>query len=191
MKLTTTARCNRTPAALLALEELGVPYALEVVPDGAFLERHGRLGPTLEQGPLLLFEHNAIVRHLARTHPDSPLAAATEAEACAIDGWMDFSLSHLRAPLARVGEAMLAAPGAPPPPALFAPVARALAVVESALDGREHLLGRFTFADCAFAGFDGLARLGLSLSPWPRFEAYVARVAARPASERARLKRAV
>lgn len=193
MKLTTTARCGRTPAVLLALEELALPYELEVVADGTFLERYGRLGPTLQDGELLLFEQNAIVRHLARGHAGSPLAPASEAEACALDQWMDFSLSHLRPPLGRLRESMTTGgPGAgSPPPELLAPVKRALGVLDQALSGKEYLLGRFTFADCAFAGLEALAMLGPIFSGVPSLKAYVERLAARPASERARSRRPV
>ena len=190
MKLSTTARCGRTPVVLLALEELELPCLVEVLPEGSFTERLGRMGPVLEDGALTLFEHNAMLRHLARLNPTSSLSPANEAEASAIDQWMDFSLSHLRANLARLGDAMAANPDTAPPPELLALVKRALTVLDAGVAKQDYLLGRFTFADCAFAGLEMLSRLGPVTNGLPSLSAWIERLAARPSSLRVKARRA-
>ena len=190
MKLSTTARCGRTPAVLLALEELGLPYSVEVMPEGSFTERLGRMGPVLEDGAHTVFEHNAMLRHLARLNPTSSLSPANEDEASAMDQWMDFSLSHLRANLARLGDAMAANPGTSPPPELLTPLKRALTVLDAAVAKQDFLLGRFTFADCAFAGLEMLSRLGPVMNGLPPLQAWIERIAGRPAWMRVKARRA-
>lgn len=188
MKLSSTRQCGRTPAILLALEELDLSCALETLPDGAFLERYQRVGPILEDGALVLFEHNAMLRHLARTHPTSPLSPRDEAESCVMDQWMDFSLSQVRASVARLGEAMHANPGAPPPGGLVPPVKRALGVLDAAVKGREYLMDRFTFADCAFAGLERVTQMGALVDELSAMQAWMGRLASRPAWARMRAR---
>ncbi|WP_298374871.1 glutathione transferase GstA [Azospirillum sp.] len=62
-----------------------------------------------------------------------------------------------------------------------------LAVVDQQLSGKSHLTGdAFTVADAyLFVVLSWLPRMGLDVSPWPNLEAFVARVAARPAVQAA------
>lgn len=62
-----------------------------------------------------------------------------------------------------------------------------LAVVDQQLSGKSHLTGdAFTVADAyLFVVLSWMPRMGLDLSPWPNLEAFVARVAARPAVQAA------
>ena len=64
---------------------------------------------------------------------------------------------------------------------------KALGIVESALEGKEYLVGgKFSYADLAVAGFvPFLARLGADLSSFKNIQAWSARCTARPALARA------
>ncbi|MGN6389307.1 MAG: glutathione S-transferase family protein [Burkholderiaceae bacterium] len=84
---------NASLAPHMLLEELGVPYALELVdregdahkrPDYLALNPSGRI-PVLVDGDLVLFESAAICLHLADRHPEAgllpPLGSAARAHA--------------------------------------------------------------------------------------------------------------
>ena len=82
-----------------AAEELGLAYAHENaggsfgVVDGAqyrALNPNGRI-PVLEDGEVVLWESNAIVRYLARRYGQAGFAAAGEARWAAADKWMDWA----------------------------------------------------------------------------------------------------
>src|SRR6185295_13311517 len=66
--LRSTRNCPNTPRVRFALEEMGVPYELELVPDGTFTREYGIPGPELVEGDARIVEVNAILRHVARRH---------------------------------------------------------------------------------------------------------------------------
>jgi glutathione S-transferase len=91
---------------LWAAEEIGVSYeqinaggAYGVVNDAAYLAMNpnGRV-PCLEDGDLVLWESNAIVRYLARQYGREPFAPADAASWAAADKWMDWTSFSLAAP---------------------------------------------------------------------------------------------
>ena len=89
---------------LWALDELGLPFAHEIVggphggldrPEFAALSPVGRV-PVLQDGPLTLWESHAILRHLARVH-GTPIAPSDAALPVA-DQWMEYVTSTLQPP---------------------------------------------------------------------------------------------
>ena len=85
---------------------------------------------------------------------------------------------------------MAANPGRPAPEELLVPVKRALSVLDAAVAENEYLLGRFTLADCAFAGLEMLSRLGPITAGLPSLQAWIGRLAGRPAWERVKVRQA-
>ena len=181
IRLKTTARCMRTPDVVMALEELGVAYAVERVSDGFFSSMFGRMGPQLLDGELGVFEPAAIIRHLARQH--APLSGE---DACRADEWMDLAISQLRPAVGRLG-AQRRAPGGGVPATIADETDRltsALTVIDRGLRDREFLLGRFTIVDCAFTMLAMLPMLGVDLEPFPAALTYRDRLMARPSFTR-------
>ncbi len=164
MRIHTTPGCAATRRVQLALAVAGTPYDRIEHPDGWFQREHRRNGPMLEDGPLHLFEINAILRHVARTSgalwPRDPAAAAIA------DQWMDFALSNLRPAFMRftAGERE--------------PIAVPLAILDAALADRDWLAGEPTVADVAFLLLAALPAHGVSLEPYPRLAPWLERIAA-------------
>jgi glutathione S-transferase len=174
------------------LEEIGEPYELTVMDseEGRGEEHRTRhpLGrvPVLEDDDGLLFESAAICLHLADRHPDSGLLAApgTRERALAYQ-WVCFAPAELEPALFETWSM------AERDPERAASARRrfdaAAGAVEAALDGQEYLVANsFGVADVlvgtavAFTTRAGFAdELPVSLKE------YVARLAARPAFQRA------
>ena len=182
------------------LEELGIPYRLELLDfaDGslrsdAYLAKNplGRV-PTLEDGGLVIWESGAILEYLLESHgggrlappPGSPLRPR-------FLQWLHFGEATLVQPLADViGHSFLRPEGQRIP--AIVPDAQerfraALAVVERALEGREYLVGEsFGAADISVGYVLQLAKLTGQLGDsFPNVAAYLERLSRRPAFQRA------
>lgn len=81
-------------------EELSLPYQRHDVGgtfgmDDAYLARNPNLLiPTIEDGPLTLWESNAILRYLAARHPQAGLWPEDPAVRALADRWMDWQFSY-------------------------------------------------------------------------------------------------
>ncbi|HCJ29613.1 MAG TPA: glutathione S-transferase [Pseudomonas sp.] len=92
--------------ALWCLEELGVPYtridaggAFGVVDESDYAAMNpNRLVPCLQDGELVLWESNAIVRYLAAQYGEETLWNANPRQRAGADKWMDWVTSSLAAP---------------------------------------------------------------------------------------------
>jgi glutathione S-transferase len=91
---------------LWTAEELGLTYeqinaggAFGVVNDAEYLAMNpnGRI-PCLQDGDLVLWESNAIVRYLARQYGRAPFVADDAASFASADKWMDWTSFSLAAP---------------------------------------------------------------------------------------------
>jgi len=164
-----TVNCVNTPRVLLALEELGVPYQVEVADDGFFNRTYGSPGPTFEDGGLIVVEIGAVLRHVGRAYGLWPAGLAEQAE---IDRWME--LQHRR-----LGTALW--------PELKADkAARLLALLDARLEGRDWLIGEFSIGDCSWSLYaQPSMRARLPIDGAPRVAAWLDRIAARPAWARA------
>jgi glutathione S-transferase len=174
------------------LEELGEPYEVIVIsreegrgPD--HLARHplGRV-PVLEQDGAFVFESAAICLHLADMHPEAGLIAplATHERALAYQ-WATFAPAELEPPLI---EAAMQAERDPER------AAKARARFDAAADavagalGEEHYLlaGGFGVADVLVGtALAFTARAGFADELPANLKSYLARLAARPAYQRA------
>ncbi|TCD24579.1 glutathione S-transferase [Pseudomonas sp. IC_126] len=92
--------------ALWCLEELGVPYtrvdaggAFGVVGEAEYIAKNpNRLVPCLEDGELVLWESNTIVRYLAAQYGEGTLWSTDPRQRAGADKWMDWATSSLATP---------------------------------------------------------------------------------------------
>ncbi len=180
---------GRPIRAAWALEEVGEPYELVMVTRGDE-EHRGRhpLGrvPALEDDQGIIFESAAICLHVADLHPEAGLTAApgTHERALAYQ-WAVFAPAELEPPLI---EAAIHAKTDPERSATARKRFDAgMAAVSGALGDDEYLVaGRFGVADIMVGSALGwVARAGLEDTLPENIRAYVARLTARPAYQRA------
>lgn len=175
---------TRSSRVLWLLEEIGAPCELmKLAPEErkstVHLARHplGRV-PALElDDGTVMFESAAICLQLADFHPDAgmigPLGSTERALAYQ---WVLFGMTELEAPLYR----WLRADSEDS--TLREPFAQAAAALNSAVEGRDWLLGdQFTVADVICASVLGSAHSRGLLGEWPGLKGYVERAEARPA----------
>ncbi len=159
---------------MFALEELGLAYELEAVPDGTFNKGWGSPGPTLEDDDVFVIEPAAILRHLVR-RTGGKLWPSSLALQAAGDRWIDF----LQRRLVRTFDTNDAAK-----------IADKLGFLEKQLEHGQWLLGDdLTILDCLYAYLgQTYARERIPFDRFPAIAAYVARLEARPALVRANAK---
>ena len=182
---------SRSARVRWLLEEIGADYEITLVPreDRAtdeYRARHplGRV-PAFDTEGGTLFETAAISLHIAENHTEADLLPPVGSyDRALVYQWISFGLTEIEPFL---GEASRAAESDPE----RAEVARervrgAVAVLDRTLDSHEFLVAdTFSLADilCGSALFPA-RRTGLTTDA-PNVEAYLARLEARPARERA------
>ncbi len=176
-----------------ALEEVGQPYEVRLVPwakfkEEAHLKRNpfGQI-PTYEEGELTLFESGAIVLHIAQRFPGL-LPQDADARARAIM-WMFAALNTVEPPILELQNAVLSEADKPWAvdrlPLVKDRVRAGLKPLAAALGDADWLDGAFGAGDLLMAHtLQRLKRSGL-LDESPALAAYVARAEARPAYQRA------
>ena len=106
IKLWGRSNSTNVKKALWCLEELEVPYtridaggAFGIVDEPEFIAKNpNKLVPCLEEGELVLWESNAIVRYLAAQYGQGALWHPDPAERARADKWMDWTTSTLAGP---------------------------------------------------------------------------------------------
>lgn len=180
------------------LEELGLPYTLRrvafVPPSGRFFSQTTPLGklPTLEDGEVTIAESGAILEYVIERHGDGRLAPPVGSAARGrYFHWMHFAEGTLSVPLSTILWHGFYKGDADQVPTVMADASErahtTLAVVEQALEGREYLADPgFTAADIMMAFTLTAARVfGVLDERYPNLNAYLARLEARPAFQRA------
>ena len=190
---------SRSVRALWLFNELGLPYELEIYPLGdksmrtpEYLKVHplGRV-PALEDGDLTIFESGAIVQYVLEKYGDGTMVPATGS----IDypvylQWLHYAEGMI---MPQVNIIVVET--------IFLPeerrnqtnvdratklLTRMLTAVDMHLQDREFLAGEFSGADimtghaCIVSG-----RLGADISDKPNIAAYIDRLEARPALQKA------
>lgn len=179
------------------LEELGIPYQLELVrfeiPKTPFSQKTplGKL-PVLEDGDVVMFESGAILEYVLERYGNGKLAPApgTAARAAYLQ-WIHFSEATAFPPLGEIVRNTIFKPEAERNPVVVADAKNraeiTLDVVERHLAGKQYLLGEeFSGAD-VMMGFTLLTakRFGVLAERFPNLNAYLARLEARPALQKA------
>ncbi|MEQ9643360.1 MAG: glutathione S-transferase family protein [Alphaproteobacteria bacterium] len=193
---------TRSVRIVWLFEELGLPYELESyklgdpsmrTPEYRKVHPMGRV-PALEDGDLTIFESGAIVEYVLARHAGGRLRPAEEAPEFPLYlQWLHYAEGMLMPPVnIIVVETILL----PPERRNETNVARAtkllgqiLGAVDAHMAGREYLAGDFSGADIMTGHACSVAtRLGADVSDKPNVSAYVERINARPALQRAREK---
>jgi glutathione S-transferase len=183
---------GRPPRVRWALEEAGAPYeyvvmSTEVGSGAEHAERHplGRV-PVLETDEGLLFESGALCLHIADLNPESGLIPATGThERAQVYQWAFFAMTELEPAMLRAWSARRRA-DADAVVAADARLEKAFDALGAALHGCSYLIGdRFTIADIVVGGVCESARKYDLLPGSPGVRAYLERLDARPAKQRA------
>ena len=185
--------CSLAPH--IALRELGLPFEAVAVSlehkttaDGADYLAINPKGyvPALElDAGGVLTECPAILQYLADRKPDAGMAPANGTlERYRLQEWLGFINSEIHQ---RFGPLIHVATEPVQQQAREA-LARRFDLVESALRGRDYLLGeRFTVADAyLYTVVNWTARAGIERAHWPALAGFHARIGARPAVQAAR-----
>jgi glutathione S-transferase len=180
----TTRGCMRTPLILFALEEVAAPHEIAIRDAGHFERTHHTLGPMLRDGDFVLLELDAMLRHLARSRGGGTLMPDDPRETATVDRYMELQAT------ARLAAVRVLTARSSPPEDAIATVRRCLAALEQALEGRDHLIGRFSVADLHAPVIGHLAGSAFGLADFPAVAAWAARVAARPTWRRAEARAA-
>ena len=190
---------TRSVRAVWLMEELGIPYELEMhklgdpamrAPEYRKVHPMGRV-PALEDGDVTIFESGAIVEYVLARHGDGKLRPAVDAaEFPAYLQWLHYAEGMIMPPVnIIVVETILL----PPERRNDGNVARAtkllgqmLSAVDAHMEGREYLAGEFSGADIMTGHACTVSRrLGADVSDKPNVEAYIERCNARPAMQKA------
>jgi len=189
---------SRSLRLLLLLEELDVPYQVVRFQRDATRRAPAELrdvhplgkAPVIRDGDLVLAESGAIVEYLVERHGGGRLAPRPDTAAWGLYlHWLHFAEGSAMLPLLLelfLGMGLI--PGGKDGMLggfIAAELARQLDYVERELGEKEHLLGAFTAADVMMGFPLDLAERQGHLAGRPRLLAYVARLRARPAYQRA------
>jgi len=180
---------------LWALEELKVPYErtdaglqFGVVNEPFYrkMNPNGRV-PTIEDDGFVLWESNAIVRHLSAKHGTGTLCPDDARARADADRWMDWTTSTVAPAITPVFWGLIRTP--PEKRNMAAIVAeaekagQAFQVLDQSLEGRDYVAGRnFTMGDIPLGAFVyRWYALDVKRPTLPRVEAYYRRLQQRPA----------
>ena len=190
---------SRSVRAIWLFEELGLPYGLEIFPLGdpkmrapEYLKVHpmGRV-PAVTDGDVTIFESGAIVQYILTKYGEGRFQPTADSPTFPdYLQWLHYAEGMLMPPV----NIIVVEP-------LFLPedrrnqtnvdratklLSRMLSAVERGLGGHDYLIGEFSGADI-MTGHACIvsARLGGDISDKPNVSAYIDRLQARPALQRA------
>lgn len=182
------------------LEEAGLPYEITIVdiiqggqddPGFRAVNPNGKI-PALADGDVRVFESAAILQYLGRR--TGHFYPADETVRTRIDSWLFWQMSGLGPMSGQVNWFARAAQkeGRDPAETGLAlhryrkETARLFAVLERELDARDYLCGDYSIADmCVWPWIEKYPENGGGLSAHPNIAAWHARIAQRPAVQRA------
>ncbi len=180
-------------------EELGLDYELEQFTLGdprmrapEYLEVHplGRV-PVLEDGDIRIFESGAIVEYVLAKYGDGRLVPDQSTPAFAdYLQWLHYAEGMLMPPVNTLVVETIILPedkrNQVNVDRAIKLLTRMLGAVDKALDGRDYLAGDFSGADIMTGHASIVAsRLGADISDKPNLAAYIDRLKARPALQKA------
>lgn len=184
----------------IALEEMGLAYEVVLVSilggeqssaDFLAVNPNGRI-PALEDGEVRVFESAAILQYLGRkTRQFYPADETVRAQ---IDSWLFWQMAGLGPMSGQVNwfERAAAKPGRDPAETSLAlhrfrkETARLFGVLDRQLGGQDYLCGDYSIADmCCWTWIDRYPDNGGGLDPFPDLATWHARIARRPAVQKA------
>jgi glutathione S-transferase len=184
----------------LALYETGISFGSHPLdlrkprsPEYLALNPVGKV-PTLIDGATTLWESNAINWYLAETYPQAGLLPSTPEGRASVLRWAFFQASHVSPAATAVHRSINPAhvrylgqhTDAREAEVGRQELARFLPVLESALSKSDWLVGDYSLADIAFAPHLGfLVQYGFDFPGTPRVRAWLERIRARPAWQKA------
>ncbi|MEZ5850849.1 MAG: glutathione binding-like protein [Hyphomicrobiaceae bacterium] len=167
--------------------DFGGPFGGLDTPEYGLLNPN-RLVPTIDDNGFVLWESNAIVRHLAQHYGRGTLSPADELTFAKADGWMDWSLTTLYGDIIHTCFLQLVrTPASERNTALVAEAARRagekLAILDEQLLGRPYIMGEtLTIADVAVGTLMyRYFNLALQRPKLANVEAWYSRLTQRPA----------
>jgi glutathione S-transferase len=186
---------SRSQRILWLLEELGTPYEMEkyqrmetrlAPPELCSVHPLGK-SPVITDGDIRIAESGAIVDYIIRRYGKGTMMSAPgSADYETYNEWLHYSEGSAMLPLmlhlyvSRLKEA-----GAPLHPRIDSEAANHLGYVDSALKGREFLVGNsLTGADIQMSFVGEMAKIFDKLGPYPNLSAWLSRMHARPAFRR-------
>lgn len=189
----------------IALEEMGLAYDVAMVnilkdeqfePEFVAINPNSRIpalvDPDAEGGPVTVFESAAILQYLARK--TGRFYPADEQTRARIDSWLFWQMAGLGPMSGQVNyfTRMQQRPERTLEETAFAlsrytrETGRLFGVMERGLEGRDYLAGDYSIADmCCWTWIDKYPANGGGLEQFPRLAAWHARIAGRPAVQRA------
>ena len=193
------APMSRAVRTLWLLEELGLPYELNQMAfhpkdlkSDAHRARHplGRV-PVLDDGDIRIWESGAITEYILDRHKNGGLKPAVDApEYPAYLQWLHYCEGMVMPPVNTiVVHTMLLPPDRRDATVLEQAkrlLTRSLAPVDETLAGKDYLIGNFSAADTMLGHAAVMSnRLGCVPDEMKNLKAYVARLEARPAFQKA------
>ena len=190
---------SRAVRILWLLEELGLPYELNQMafhPKDLKSDDHrarhplGRV-PVLEEGDMMLWESGAITEYILERHKNGGLKPAVDAkEYPEYLQWFHYCEGMVMPSVNTiVVQTILLPPDRRDATALAQAkklLTRAWAPVDAALAGKDYLIGNFSAADTMLGHAAVMSnRLGCVTDEMKNLKAYVARIEARPAFQKA------
>ncbi len=187
---------SRSQRILWLLEELGAPYEIAFYkrdPETNLAPRELEAVHPLGKSPVItddgrtIAESGAIVDYIVRRQGGGRLAPPPGADAHErYLEWLHYAEGSAMLPLMinlytmRLGEA-----GSPLKPRIDSEIDNHLGYVDASLAGRDYLLGDFTAADVQMSFVGEVARAFGRVADKPHLDAWVSRLHARPAYQRA------
>lgn len=189
----------------IALEELGLPYVLKPVaigkgeqfkPDFLAISPNNRMPAIVDpegpgNAPISVFESGAILQYLGRK--TGKLYPTDERGRVAVDEWLFWQVAGVGPMFGQASHFRNYAPNLVDDPLKIEysvarynnEVNRLCGVLDRRLEGRDFVAGDYSIADIASYPWIKLAALyGQDLSAFPRVDAWLDRLAARPAVQR-------
>ncbi len=189
----------------IALEEMGLPYDIRMVnilegdqskEDFLAINPNGRIPALVDPdgpgGPVTVFESAAILQYLGRK--SGQFYPQDEARRAPIDSWLFWQMAGLGPSSGQVNWfTRVAQKPEMPPEASEYPLKRfrretnrLFGVLERGLSGRDYLVEDYSIADmCCWTWIDKYPANGGGLDDFPNIAAWHARIAERPAVQRA------
>lgn len=193
---------SRAVRAAWAMEELGIDYEVERysvgdpnlrTPEFRAKNPNGRV-PTLIDGDITLHESGAIVEYLLAKYSDGSLVPdVSTAEYPQYLQWFHYTEGMI---MPQINNLVVETKLLPPEKSSEVHARRAtklltqiLAAVDAQMAGRDYIIGDFSGADLMIGHAVVMAgRLGADMSAYDNLRAYVDRIEARPAFQRAETK---